>query len=97
MEYCFDLIIIGLKNIIFFLEYNIENDVHFVYIITYLGKILVNKWEEKLLWLEDSKFEIEKTNYKIHVGGINSPHNQVVKNKEDLMKQKQQIQSVFVK
>lgn len=38
-----------------------------------------------------------KDKLQIHVGGINSPHNQVVKNNEDLMKQKQQIESVFVK
>ena len=38
-----------------------------------------------------------KDKLQIHVGGINSTHNQVVKNNEDLMKQKQQIESVFVK
>lgn len=32
-----------------------------------------------------------KDKLQIQVGGINTPHNQVVKNNEDLMKQKQQI------
>ena len=39
----------------------------------------------------------KKDKLQIHVGGINSTHNQVVKNNEDIMKQKQQIQNVFVK
>ena len=32
-----------------------------------------------------------------HVGGINSAHNQTIKNGEDLLKEKQHIQSVLVK
>ena len=32
-----------------------------------------------------------------HVGGVNSAHNQAVKKSEDLMKEKQHIQSVLVK
>ena len=32
-----------------------------------------------------------------HVGGVNSAHNQAVKKGEDLLKEKQHIQSVFVK
>nr|XP_023871444.1 uncharacterized protein LOC111984045 [Quercus suber] len=45
---------------------------YFVYIATYLGKMLVSK-EEK-----------EKLNS--HVGGVNNAHNQAVKRSEDLMK-----------
>ena len=37
----------------------------------------------------------EKLNY--HVGGVNSAHNQAVKKSEDLMKEKQYIQSIWVK
>ena len=33
----------------------------------------------------------------IHVGGVNSAHNQVIKKIEDLMKEKQHIQSVLIK
>ena len=32
-----------------------------------------------------------------HVGGVNSTHNQAVKKSEDLLKEKQHIQSVLVK
>ena len=32
-----------------------------------------------------------------HVGGVNSTHNQDVKKSEDLIKEKQHIQSVLVK
>ena len=32
-----------------------------------------------------------------HVGGVNSAHNQAIKKGEDLLKEKQHIQSVFVK
>ena len=32
-----------------------------------------------------------------HVGGVNNAHNQAVKKGEDLLKEKQHIQSVFVK
>ena len=32
-----------------------------------------------------------------HVGGVNSAHNQTIKKSEDLMKEKQHIQSVLVK
>ena len=32
-----------------------------------------------------------------HVGGVNSAHNQAIKKSEDLMKEKQHIQSVLVK
>ena len=38
-----------------------------------------------------------KEKLKSHVGVINSTHNQAVKKSEDLMKEKQHIQSVFVK
>ncbi|XP_028055831.1 zinc finger MYM-type protein 1-like [Camellia sinensis] len=38
-----------------------------------------------------------KNKLQIHVGGVNSAHNQTVKKCEDLMKQKQHIQSVFLK
>ena len=32
-----------------------------------------------------------------HVGGVNSAHNQAIKKSEDLMKEKQHIQSILVK
>ena len=32
-----------------------------------------------------------------HVGGVNSAYNQALKNDENLMKQNQHIQSIFVK
>ncbi|GMP95388.1 hypothetical protein CsSME_00044462 [Camellia sinensis var. sinensis] len=38
-----------------------------------------------------------KNKLQIHVGGVNSAHNQAVKKCEDLMKKKQHIQSVFLK
>nr|XP_023908720.1 zinc finger MYM-type protein 1-like [Quercus suber] len=39
----------------------------------------------------------KKEKLDLHVGGVNSAHNQALKNGENLMKQNQHIQSVFVK
>ena len=39
----------------------------------------------------------KKEKLDLHVGGVNSAHNQALKNGENLMKQNQYIQSVFVK
>ena len=39
----------------------------------------------------------KKEKLDLHVGGVNSAHNQALKNGENLMKQNQHIQSIFVK
>ena len=39
----------------------------------------------------------QKEKLNSHVGGVNSAHNQAVKKSEDLMKEKQYIQSILVK
>ena len=55
MEYCIDLILISLKNTKHWLEHVIKKDemMYFVYIVTYLGKILVLEWEISSLKLLD--------------------------------------------
>ena len=55
MECCIDLILISLKNTKHCLEHVIKKDemMYFVYIVTYLGKILVLEWEISSLKLLD--------------------------------------------
>ena len=43
------------------------------------------------------KLQNKKEKLNSHVRGVNSAHNQAVKKSEDLMKEKQHIQSVLVK
>ena len=46
VEHYIDLILISLKNTKYWLEHIIKKKMmHFVYIVTYLGKILVIEWE----------------------------------------------------
>ena len=80
------------------LEYSINKDATFCFYY-YLfgwqdvdkqggGETFVTKWFK--LWNQVAKLDS-------HVEGVNSAHNQAVKKNEDLLKEKQHIQSVLVK
>ncbi|KAK4599601.1 hypothetical protein RGQ29_009588 [Quercus rubra] len=79
------------------LEYSIDKDAAFCF-YCYLfrqdvgkqggGETFVTKGFK--LWNQVAKLDS-------HVGGVNSAHNQAIKKVEDLLKEKQHIQSVFVK
>ena len=79
------------------LEYSIDKDAAFCF-YCYLfrqdvgkqggGETFVTKGFK--LWNQVAKLDS-------HVGGVNSAHNQAIKKGEDLLKEKQHIQSVFVK
>ena len=46
--------------------------------------------------MKEFKLWNQKEKLNSHVGGVNSAHNQAVKKSEDLMKEKQYIQSVWL-
>ncbi|GMP45667.1 hypothetical protein CsSME_00014115 [Camellia sinensis var. sinensis] len=77
------------------LEYSIEKDAAFC-LCCYLFRPDLGKGCDTLV-TEGFKIWNMKNKLQIHVGGVNSAHNQAVKKCEDLMKQKQHIQSVFLK
>ena len=47
--------------------------------------------------MKEFKLWNQKGKLNSHVGGVNSAHNQAIQKSEDLLKEKQHIQSVFVK
>ena len=57
--------------------------------------MLVSKEEETFV-TKGFKLWNQKKHLLSHVGGVNSAHNQAIKKSEDLMKEKQHIQSVLV-
>ena len=63
------------------------------YFITYFGKMFVSKRDTFVM--VGFKMWHKKDKLQTHVGGVNSAHNQAVKNVEYLMNQ--HIKSVFVK
>ena len=80
------------------LEYSIDKDAAFCFYCYLFGRQDVGKQgggetfvtKEFKLWNQVAKLDS-------HVGGVNSAHNQAVKKSEDLLKEKQHIQSILVK
>lgn len=80
------------------MEYSIDKDAAFCFYCYLFGRQDVGKQEggetfvtkEFKLWNQVAKLDS-------HVGGVNSAHSQAVKEGEDLLKEKQHIQSVLVK
>ena len=70
---------------------------YFVYIASYLGKMFVSEEEIETFVTKGFKLWNQKEKLNSHFGGVNSAHNQAFKKSEDLMKEKQHIQSVLVK
>ena len=71
---------------------------YFVYIASYLGKMFVSKEEEiETFVTKGFKLWNQKEKLSSHVREVNSAPNQSTKKSEDLMKEKQHIQSVLVK
>ena len=79
------------------LEYSIDKDAAFCFYCYLFGRQDVGKQgggetfvtKEFKLWNQVAKLDS-------HVGGVNSAHNQAVKKSEDLLKEKQHIQSILV-
>ena len=79
------------------LEYSIEKDAAYC-LCCYLFKPDSGKQAGGDTFVtEGFKTWNRKEKLQIHVGGINSAHNQAVKKSEDLMKQKQSIESALTK
>ena len=80
------------------MEYSIDKDAAFCFYCYLFGRQDVGKqgggetfaMKEFKLWNQVAKLDS-------HVGGVNSAHSQAIKNGEDLLKEKQHIQSVLVK
>ena len=80
------------------LEYSLDKDAAFCFYCSLFGwqdvgkqgggEIFVTKGFK--LWNQVAQLDS-------HVGGVNSAHNQAIKKSEDLLKEKQHIQSVLIK
>ena len=79
------------------LEYGIDKDVVFCLYCYLFGQDVGKQGEGKTFVMKGFKLWNQKEKLNSHVRGVNSAYNQVVKKSEDLMKEKQHIQSVLVK
>ena len=79
------------------LEYSIEKDAAYcLYCYLFRQDVSMQSGGDSFVTKEfNSCYKKEKLD--LHVRGVNSAHNQDLKNGENLMKQNQHIQSVFVK
>ena len=80
------------------LEYSIDKDAAFCFYCYLLGQQDVGKQGGGETFITNGfKLWNQIVKLESHVGGVNSTHNQVVKRSEDLLKEKQYIQSILVK
>ena len=80
------------------MEYNIDKDAVFCLYCSLFGQNVGKQGGEETFVTKGFKLWNQKEKLSSsYVGGVNSAHNQVVKKSEDLMKEKQHIQSVLVK
>ena len=79
------------------MEYSIDKDVVFCLCCYLFGQDVGKQRGGKTFVTRGFKLWNYKEKLLSHVGGVNSAHNQAVKKSEDLMKEKQHIQSVLVK
>ena len=79
------------------MEYSIDKDAIFCLYCYLFGQDVVKKWGGETFVTKGFKLWNWKEKLVSHVGGVNSAHNQTIKKSEDLMKEKQHIQSVLVK
>ena len=79
------------------LEYSIDKDAIFCLYCYLFGQDVGMQGGGETFVTKGFKLWNHKEKLKSHVGAVNSTHNQAVKKSEDLMKEKQHIQSVLVK
>ena len=80
------------------LEYSIDKDAAFCfYCYLFRWQDVGKQGECETFVTKGFKFWNQLAKLDSHVGGVNSAHNQAVKKSEDLLKEKQNIQSVLVK
>ena len=79
------------------LEYSIEKDAAYcLYCYLFRQDVGMQSGSDSFVTKGFNSWN-KKGKLDIYVGGVNSAHNQALKNGENLMKQNQHIQSVFVK
>ena len=79
------------------LEYSINNDAVFCFYCYIFGQDVGKQGGGDTFVTKGFKLWNQLVKLNSYVGGVNSAHNQVVKKSEDLLKEKQHIQSVLVK
>ena len=79
------------------LEYSIDKDVAFCFYCYLFGQDAGKQGGGETFVTKGFKLWNQLAKLDSHVGGVNSAHNQAVKKSEDLLKEKQHIQSVLVK
>ena len=79
------------------MEYGIDKDVVFCLYCYLFGQDVGKQGEGKTFVMKGFKLWNQKEKLNSHIWGVNIAHNQALKKSEDLMKEKQHIQSVLVK
>ena len=79
------------------MKYSIDKDAIFYFYCYLFGQDVGKQGEGETFVMNGFKLWNQKEKLNSHVGGVNSAHNQAVKKSEDLMKEKQYIQSILVK
>ena len=79
------------------MEYSIDKDAAFCLYCYLFEQDIGKQGGGETFVTKGFKLWNQKEKLLSHVGGVNSAHNQAVKKSEDLMKEKQHIQSVLVK
>ena len=79
------------------MEYSIDKDVAFCFYCYLFGQDVGKQGGGETFVTKGFKLWNQLVKLDFHVGGVNSAHNQAVKKSEDLLKEKQHIQSVLVK
>ena len=81
----------------YWLKYSIDKDAIFCFYCYLFGQNVSKQGGGDTFVMKEFKLWNQKDKLNSHVGGVNSAHNQAVQKSEDLLKEKQHIQSVFVK
>ena len=79
------------------MEYSIDKDAVYCLYCYLFGQDVSKQGGSETFVTKGFKLWNQKEKLNSHAGGVNSAHNQAVKKGEDLLKEKQNIQSVLVK
>ena len=79
------------------MEYSIDKDAAFCFYCYLFGQDVGKQEGGGTFVMKGFKLWNQLVKLDSHVGGVNSAHNQAAKKSEDLLKEKQHIQSVLVK
>ena len=79
------------------MEYSINKGAIFCFYYYLFGQDVGKQGGGDTFVMKGFKLWNQKEKLNSHVGGVNSAHNQTVQKSEDLLKEKQHIQSVLVK